>query len=97
MVTVEIDDTGTVIDLHRAASEMGACDKRHHCKVMLHGIVRKIEDGMIFIKTPVVEYELSTNMGPRDTAPGDEMTLWANDNNVVLDHYRAGGMPVVDS
>jgi hypothetical protein len=44
---------------------------------------------MIFIKTPTVEYELPTNLPP-NTAPGDEMTLWVNENNVVLDHYRAG-------
>jgi len=45
---------------------------------------------MIFIKTPVVEYELPTSLAGPNTAPGDEMTLWVNENNVVLDHYRPG-------
>lgn len=59
MVTVETNDVGNVVDLHPVESKVAACDKRHHCKVMLHGIVRLIENGMIFIKTPVVDYELS--------------------------------------
>lgn len=90
MVTVEINEAGTVIDLHPVETEVGACDKRHHCKVMLHGIVLKIEESMIFIKTPMVEYELPTSLASPNTVPGDEMTLWVNENNVVLDHYRAG-------
>lgn len=76
MVTVEINESGNVIDLHPVETEVGACDKRHHCKVMLHGIVLKIEESMIFIKTPMVEYELPTNLASPNTAPGDEMTLW---------------------
>jgi hypothetical protein len=90
MVTVEINEFGNVIDLHPVETEVGACDKRHHCKVMLHGIVLKIEASMIFIKTPMVEYELPTHLAAPNTAAGDEMTLWVNENNVVLDHYRAG-------
>jgi hypothetical protein len=92
MVTVEINESGHVIDLHPVETEVGACDKRHHCKVMLHGVVLKIDQSMIFIKTPMVQYELPTNVASPTTAPGDEMTLWVNENNVVLDHYRAGEM-----
>ena len=90
MVTVEINESGHVIDLHPVDTEVGACDTRHHCKVMLHGVVMRIEESMIFIKTPVVEYELPRNVAAPNTAPGDEMTLWVNENNVVLDHYRPG-------
>ena len=92
MVTVELNEYGNVIDLRPVETQVAACDKRHRCKVMLHGIVLKIEDSMIFIKTPVVEYELPMNVAAPNTAPGDEMTLWVNENNVVLDHYRAGAM-----
>ena len=90
MVTVEIDEAGTIVDVHPVETEMAACDKRHHCKVMLHGTVRKIKDRMIFIKTPVVEYEIPANIAPGDTAVGDEMTLWVYENNVVLNYHRAG-------
>lgn len=90
MVTIEVDEAGTVIDVHPVETEMAACDKRHHCKVMLHGTVRKIEGGMIFIQTPVVEYEVPATVAPGDTAPGDEMTLWVNENDVVLNYHRAG-------
>jgi len=90
MVTVEINEAGTVINANPVETEVAACDKRHHCKVMLHGMVRKIQDGMIFIKTPVVEYEVPTSIAPRDTAVGDEMTLWVNENSVVLNYHRTG-------
>jgi hypothetical protein len=90
MVAVEIDEAGAVIDLHPVEMEVAACDKRHHCKVMLHGTVSKIEDGMIFVHTPVVEYEVPANVAPGDTVPGDEMTLWVNENDVVLNYHRAG-------
>jgi len=90
MVSVEIDEADTVITIHPVEAEVSACDKRHHCKVMLHGTVEKIEDGMIFIHTPVVEYEIPAGVAPRDTAPNDEMTLWVNENNVVLNYHRGG-------
>lgn len=90
MVSVEIDEGDTVITIHPVEAEVSACDKRHHCKVMLHGTVERIEDGMIFIHTPVVEYEVPATVAPRDTAPNDEMTLWVNENNVVLNYHRGG-------
>lgn len=90
MVTVEINEAGAVIEARPVETELSACDKRHHCKVMLHGTVKKIEGGMIFIQTPVVEYEIPTNIAPSDAAPGDEMTLWVNENDVVLNYHRAG-------
>lgn len=90
MVTVEVNEAGQVIDLHQVEAEAASCDKRHHCKVMVHGTVTAIESGMIFIRTPVVEYELPVTVAPRDTSPGDEMTVWVNENNVVLDQHRTG-------
>ena len=90
MVTVEIDEAGTVVDVHSVETEQAACDTRHHCKVMLHGTVRKIEDRMIFIKTPVVEYEIPANVAPSVAAVGDEMTLWVYENSVVLNYHQAG-------
>lgn len=90
MVTVEVDEADAVITIRAVEAEVSACDKRHHCKVMLHGTVNRIEDGMIFIHTPVVEYEVPAAVAPRDTAPNDEMTLWVNENNVVLNYHRAG-------
>ena len=45
---------------------------------------------MIFINTPVAEYEIPANVAPRDTAIDDEMTLWVYENSVVLNYHRAG-------
>jgi hypothetical protein len=91
MVTVEIDEGGIVVDVYPVETRIAACDKRHSCKVLLHGTVSKIEDRMIFIHTPVIEYEIPTTIAPRDAAVGDEMTLWVYEDNVVLNYYKEGG------
>ena len=90
MVTVEIDERGIVVDVYAVETRIAACDKRHHCKVLLHGTVSKTDDHMIFIHTPVVEYQIPTTIAPRDTAVGDEMTLWVNEDNVVLNYHKGG-------
>ncbi|MGH7233284.1 MAG: hypothetical protein ACREJU_18275 [Nitrospiraceae bacterium] len=90
MVTVELNEAGKVIDLHPVEDEVAFCDKRHHCKVLLHGKVTEIRSGMIFIQTPAVEYELLASVAPRDAAPGDEVTIWVNDDSVVLEPHRKG-------
>ena len=62
MVTGDVNEAGRVNDLHRVEAEEASCDTRYHCKVMVHGRVTAIESGMIFIRTPVVEYELHANV-----------------------------------
>ncbi|HJU06006.1 MAG TPA: hypothetical protein VJ692_12720 [Nitrospiraceae bacterium] len=93
MVTVELNGAGKVIGLRPVENEVSFCDRRHHCKVLLHGIVTEIRSGMIFITTPAVEYELLASVAPRDAAPGDDVTVWVNDDNVVLDPHRKGDAP----
>jgi Zn ribbon nucleic-acid-binding protein len=90
MVRVELNESGQVIDLLPVEDEVAFCDKRHHCKVLLEGKVAEIRSGMIFIQTPAVEYELLASVAPRDTEPGDEVTVWVNDDSVVLYPHRKG-------
>ncbi len=42
------------------------------------------------MKTPGASYSLSTKTAPSDIKVGDELSLWVNKNNVVVDHQRAG-------
>ena len=70
MVAVEINESDEVIDVRPVETEAGACDTRHHCKVMLHGTVMKIEDSMIFIKTPVVDMSSRPVWPGRTRRPG---------------------------
>jgi hypothetical protein len=90
MVRVELNESGQVIDLLPVEDEVAFCDKRHHCKVLLEGKVAEIRSGMIFIQTPAVEYELLASVAPRNAAPGDEVTVWVNDDSIVLYPHRKG-------
>ena len=90
MVTVEIDEARQVVDVYPVETRIAACDTRHHCKVLLHGAVSKITDRMIFIHTPVVEYQIPTTIAPKDATVGDEMTLWVYEDNVVLNYHKGG-------
>jgi hypothetical protein len=90
MVTFEIDEARKVVDVYPVETRIAACDKRHHCKVLLHGTVTKIADRMIFIHTPVVEYQIPTTIAPKDATVGDEMTLWVYEDNVVLNYHKGG-------
>jgi hypothetical protein len=93
MVTVELNGAGQVIDLRPVENEVSFCDTRHHCKVLLHGKVTELRSGMIFISTPAVDYELLASVGPRDATPGDDVTVWVNDDSVVLEPHRKGNAP----
>jgi hypothetical protein len=48
------------------------------------------QSGVVFVKTPVARYTISAKGLPGDINIGDELTLWVNQNNSVVDHHRAG-------
>jgi hypothetical protein len=90
MVTVELNEAGTVIDLHRFTVEM-AFDEHPHTKsgnhLTLHGVVTKVQSGLFYVKTPVGTYTINAKTAPPDAAVGDEVTLWLNEENLVIDHH----------
>lgn len=90
MVTVELNEAGTVIDLHRMTVEM-AFDEHPHTKLgdhlTLNGVVTKIHSGLVYVKTPVGQYTINAKTAPTDAAVGDEVTLWLNEENLVIDHH----------
>ena len=59
-----------------------------HMKV--DGEVTEIKSGLIFVKTPVARYTIAANTAPPDAKVGDKVTLWVNQDNLVVDHHRKG-------
>ena len=47
----------------------------------------KIQSGLIYVKTPAGQYTLSAKTAPADAAVGDEVSLWINEDNMVIDHH----------
>ena len=90
LVTAELNEAGTVIDLHRFAVEMNF-DEHPHTKsgdhITVNGVVTKIQSGVIYIKSPVGQYTVNAKTAPADAAVGDEVTLWLNEENLVIDHH----------
>ena len=91
-VTVELNESGTVIDLHRANLEELAQSKddRVVSHSLLDGEVVDIRSGLIFVKTPVARYTIAANTAPPDAKVGDKVTLWLNQDSIVIDHHRQG-------
>ena len=73
MVTVELNEAGTVIDLHRMTVEMGFDDHPHMKSgyhLTVNGVVTKIQSGVIYVKSPVGQYTISAKTAPADAAVG---------------------------
>lgn len=89
-VTVELNEAGKMIDIHRFAMEMNF-DERPRAMpgnvIQVNGTVTKIQSGLIYIKTPAGQSTISANTAPADAAVGDEVSLWINDENMVIDHH----------
>jgi hypothetical protein len=66
--------------------------KAGHKKV--EGVVSDLKSGLYTVKTPTGTYTLSENAAVRHGhgAPtvGDEMTLWVNESNIVIDAHPKG-------
>ncbi len=89
-ISVELNEAGKVIDIHRMTVEM-AFDEHPHTKsgnhLTLHGVVTKMQSGLVYVKTPVGQYTINAKTAPSDAAVGDEVTLWLNEENMVIDHH----------
>jgi uncharacterized protein YuzE len=89
-ITIELNETGKVIDIHRMTVEMHI-DEHPHVQsgyhLTLEGVVTKIQSGLAYVKTPVGQYTIPMKQAPPDAAVGDEVTLWLNEENLVIDHH----------
>jgi hypothetical protein len=92
-VTIELNEAGKVIDIHRLVVEMQFNQQpktKAGYRVETHGTVEKIVSGMVFVKGPFASYRLSAKTAPRDIAVGDELDLWLDRGNMVIDHHMKG-------
>jgi hypothetical protein len=92
-VTVEVNEAGKVIDVHRFTVEI-SFNKQPRTKpgyhITAHGVVEKIQSGVIFVKAPSATYRLNAKTAPSGIKVGDEITLWVNEENMVIDHHLKG-------
>lgn len=92
-VTVELNEDGKVIDVHRVTVEM-IFDEQPRTKpgyhIQVHGVVDKIQSGVVTIKAPGGTYRIPAKSMQSDLKAGDEVTLWINNENMVIDHHRKG-------
>jgi hypothetical protein len=92
-VTIELNEAGNMIDIHRFTMEM-SFSKHPRTKpgyrITAHGVVEKIQSGLLFAKTPFATYRLSVKTAPSGVQVGDEITLWVNEDNMVIDHHMKG-------
>lgn len=89
-ITIELNEAGKVIDLHRVSLEMSVDEHPRMSPghvIQVNGVVTKIQSGVIFVKTPTGQYTISANTAPANAAIGDEVSIWLNDENMVIDHH----------
>lgn len=92
-VTVEVNEEGKVIDVHRFDVEM-TFNRQPRTKagfhIAAHGIVDKIQSGVVAVKTPAATYRLNEKSMPSGLKVGDEISLWINPEGMVVDHHMKG-------
>ncbi|WHZ26551.1 MAG: hypothetical protein OJF51_001346 [Nitrospira sp.] len=89
-VTIELNEDGKVIDIHRMTVEIELDEHPHTLSgyhLTLDGVVTKIQSGLAYVKTPVGQYTIPMKQAPPDAAVGDKVTLWLNEENLVIDHH----------
>jgi hypothetical protein len=90
-VIVELNEAGNVIDLRQSPTIDMSLDEHPHTKsgdhISINGVVTKIQSGVVFVKSPVGQYTINAKTAPADAAVGDEVTLWVNEENMVIDHH----------
>ena len=87
-VTLELNEAGKVIDIHKFTVEI-AFDEHPRTKpgyvIQVDGTVTKFESGVVFVKTATGQYTLLQKYAPSDAAVDDHVSLWINDEGMVID------------
>jgi hypothetical protein len=93
-ITVQLNDKGEVIDVHRRLElELALAPVPHvepGFRIKLEGVVADIKSGQVFVNTPGAQYSLNAKTAPQDVKVGDKLTLWVSGNNVAVDHHANG-------
>lgn len=93
-ITVQLNDKGEVIDVHRQLELELAIVPMPHAdpgsRIKLEGVVADIKSGLVFVQTPGGRYSVTAKTAPHDVKVGDKLTLWVSSDNVVVDHHAKG-------
>jgi hypothetical protein len=87
-VTIEVNEAGKVIDIHKFTIEM-VFDEHPRTTpghvIQVDGTVTKFDSGLVHVKTPAAQYTLMKKYAPSDAAVGDKVSLWINEEGMVID------------
>jgi hypothetical protein len=93
-ITVQLNDKGEVIDVHRQLELELAIAPLPHIdsgfRIKLEGLVADIRSGLVFVQTPGGRYSVMTKTVPYDIKVNDKLTLWLSSDTVVVDHHAKG-------
>ena len=93
-ITVQLNDKGEVIDVHRRLELELAIVPMPHIepgfRIKLEGVVADIQSGLVFVQTSGGRYSVTTKTAPHGVAVGDKLMLWVSSDNVVVDHHAKG-------
>jgi hypothetical protein len=87
-VTIELNEAGKVIDIHKFTVEMTFDEHPRSTPghvIQVDGTVTKIQSGLAYVKTPAGQYTLMSKYAPSDAAVGDKVSLWINEEGMVID------------
>lgn len=93
-VTVEVDDTGTIIGMHDLQFDLQIGQvppSGSEAHVLLNGTVSKLKSNFIFFKTPVGVINVNAKIGIKNAKVGQTMTLHVHHHSVVADLTPANG------
>ena len=94
LITVQLNDKGEVIDVHRQLELEIAIAPAPHIepgfRITLQSVVAEIKSGRVFVQTSVGRYSVTAKTAPPDVKVGDKLMIWVSSNNVVVDHHVKG-------
>jgi hypothetical protein len=53
--------------------------------IQVDGTVTTMDSAMVYVKTPAAQYTLMKKYAPADAAVGDHVSLWINEEGMVID------------
>lgn len=92
-LTVRLDQSGTIVGAPQVNVDIQiskGTQKREGTHMKLAGTVSRVKAGFAFIDTPIGALTLSRNTGLRNAKVGQEVTVWLNDQHLVIDVRQKG-------
>lgn len=92
-LTVRLDQSGKIVDAPQVNVDIqisNGTKKREGTHMKLAGTVSRVKAGFAFIDTPIGALTLSRSTGLRDAKVGQEVTVWLNDQHLVIDVRQKG-------